>query len=232
MLLALDESLEGTYKVVGCLCVPLDLFPDTEKKFISNRIDEKVWAELKWQKISSSYLDKYKKFITSYFESSGCTFHSWAYKIPAQDLLSKYYDSDANKVIYKQAYMLIRSVMWKCINNGYTGPFYVLPDESGSLGKSEYTITQKLLNLDPRIRPHPSIEYCSPGNSTVCGALQISDICTGAVSSVVNKLAISPASQEIINTLTSINEGIPIDFQFPSLPSLHQYKIHHNLCPK
>lgn len=230
MLLVLDECLEGKKKVLGCLCLPSEIFPDLEKQVSKVRLVEKLWGELKWNKITDGYFTKYSKVISNYFSSSQVTFHSWSFEIPDPIAMRTYYENNPKTVIYKQAYLLIRSVIRKCNNAGYTGSFYILPDETGSLGNTEYRKTQKLLTDDTKIQPKAVIDYCMPGNSACCGALQVVDLCTGAVNCLLNNLKPSNVQKKLIEALEEINGDISIISELPTLPKLYEYKMHYFNC--
>ena len=126
--------------------------------------------------------------------------------------------------------MLIRSVIWKCRNSGYSGSFYILADESGCLGTEEYQTTKKLLLTDSKIRPKPVIDFCTTGNSNSCGAMQVSDLCTGAVMSKYDSSYSSQtACLEFSRHLVNINSGIELNFSPRNLPKINDLKLHHCL---
>ncbi len=229
MFLAIDESIAQQSVTLGCLCVPIEDLPKFEADHIQKRLEQKVWGEIKWERISKIYLEKYKTIISSYLLKKSVTFHSWTYNKPSPKEIHDFYGGDSNKVIYKHAYILIRSVIRKCRNSGYRGPFYIVSDSTGKLGQQEYKITKNLLTTDPRFSPPLKLDFCSQGNSQVCGALQICDICTGATRYLsVHDVKKDPeAANEIVKMLEKINNGIPINLLTPTFPNLFDFKIHH-----
>lgn len=231
MFLALDESIGSTHETLGCLCFPESIMPKLEAQFIQHRIEHKVWAEVKWQRLCAPYVEKYEAMVRDYLAPDDVTFHSWTYRIPTAIERRSFYDGiDASLVVYRHAYLLIRTIIWKCRNNGYTGPFYILADESGKLGRNEYKITQGLLKRDPKISPPPVIDFCMTGSSTACGAMQITDLITGAVMSHYDeKFSKQDSCTKFIKMLAEINGGIPLDLSSRTLPKLHDQKLHHCL---
>lgn len=230
MFLALDESFSNGFTTIGCLCLPIDKLREKEEKWIHNRISEKIWAELKWEKVCVNFLEKYKKFIVDYIEDDEITFHSWTYKTPSGNEVAKFYSGDSSKVFYCQAYLLLRSVIRKCLNGGYDNNFYIVVDETGKRGSQEYVKTKQMLIDDNNIRPRVIIEHCGQGNSSVCGALQISDICTGAVRyAYENRQTATSPSDEIKELLEKINKDIPLNYSPARLPKINEFKFHHCL---
>jgi hypothetical protein len=234
MFLALDESIGSQYTTVGCLCLPDDQLSHLEFDFINLRLRHKVWAEVKWEKISKAYCQKYKDILSAYLSHGDVTFHSWTYRTPSSEERTRHYNGiSAEKVIYRHAYMLIRSVIWKCRNAGYQGSYYILADETGSLGQEEYKTTQSLLKGDSNIKPSPNIDFCTTGNSMSCGAMQVSDICAGAVMSHYDeKYSGQAACKSIVDHLKSLNQGRELNFSPSKLPTLKSAKLHHYLCDR
>lgn len=229
--LALDESQEGNHITLSCICVPLELIPTLEKLYITSRIKNRVWGEVKWSKITDTYLEKYKELINVYLSNSEVTLHTWSYIQPPTDEIRNYYDGKPGTVIYKQAYLLIRSVIRKCVNSSFADKFYIVPDATGKLGKEQYQLTQQYLiqHKSQIVSPNGiTIDYCSPGDSQVCGAIQIADITAGAVRHCYNQSQQDPScANSLVEYLNELNEGIPINQHFPRLPKLTDFKIHH-----
>ncbi|HET9412475.1 MAG TPA: hypothetical protein VFO38_06610 [Candidatus Saccharimonadales bacterium] len=218
-------------ETIGCLCFPRAIMPELESVFIADRIKHRVWAEVKWSRLCTPYCDKYKSMVSNYLASSQVTYHSWTYSIPSAEERKQYYNgSDSSKIIYRHAYLLIRTVIWKCRNSGYRGPFYILADETGKLGREEYKITQELLKNDAKIDPPASIDFCNTGNSTSCGAMQVVDLLTGAVMSQYDeKFSKQDACIDFVEHLTALNNGVPLTFSSPGFPRLGAQKMQHCL---
>lgn len=231
MFLALDESYGSSKTTVGCLCLPVDDLPKYEALFIQKRLKEKVWGEIKWKYLSEEYLSKYKVLVSSYLSPASVTFHSWTYSRPSQKILRECYGGNGSRVVYHHAYMLIRNVIRKCLNENLREPFYIVPDSSGRMGEEEYRIIRDLLLQDSSIKPQPKLDFCSNGNSAVCGALQVCDVCTGATQFVYGEIVRQnrKVAKEFVRLLVQINKGIPINYSPKTLPRLSDYKIHHCL---
>lgn len=73
MFLALDESMGSSHVTLGCLCLPEAKLPELEAGFIKNRLEHKVWAEVKWSRLGKPYCDKYKTIVGDYLASPDST---------------------------------------------------------------------------------------------------------------------------------------------------------------
>lgn len=230
MFLALDECIGNDYVTLGCICISTEKLPQIEKSFIQKRIEHKCWGEVKWSKITDGYRVKYQELANCYLADEDVTFHSWTYKKPNAIERSIYYGlgTSQNDVIFRHAYLLIRSVIRKCKNSGYNGSFYVVADDSGS-GPNEYKKTNELLQADSAISGPTTLDFCSTGNSTVIGALQVVDLCTGAVTSYYDDGLKNNSNQKFVKHLVELNGSIPLNFSPSRLPKLKEYKMHHCL---
>lgn len=233
MFLALDESIGSTHVTIGCLCIPQSRMSSLEKAFIDKRLELKCWGEVKWSKITTSYLPKYLELLKTYLYDDEVTYHSWTYKIPSSRDRKQYYGENVSEdqVVFRQAYLLLRSVIRKCKNNGYNGSFYIVADDSGS-GLVEYRKTNELLSTDPNIRGETILDFCSTGNSAVLSALQAVDLCTGAVMSCYDSSFNTTNGRKLRQELEALNSGVPINFSPTRLPSLTDAKLHHCLNNK
>lgn len=229
MFLALDESLGTTYNTISCVCLHEETLVELEKNLVKFRLDNKLWGELKWQKISSRYTDKYIQFLEHYIGAAGVTFHTWTFKKPTRKELIDHYDSDKSKIVYVQAFLLIRSVIWKHRNSGYKGSYYILADSTEERGIYEYKTTNRLLRNDRRIFPKAEIDFCSTGASHICSALQIADLLAGATNHKYElcSTGFEAGQNKIIDYLEEKNNNVPLNLSAPKLPKLYEFKIHH-----
>lgn len=228
MFLALDECIGKEFVTIGCLCLPQEKLSGIEKGFVDTRLKQRCWGEIKWSKITETYLEKYQELTDIFLLQPEVTYHSWTYKKPNAVARARYYGigTSQDDVIFRQAYLLIRSVIRKCKNNGYRGSFYIVSDDSGS-GPKEYKKTNELLQGDSNISGSTEIEFCSTGNSAVIGGLQVVDLCTGAVTSSYEKELRNQPNQKFVEFLVKRNSKVPLNFSPPKLPKLHDHKLHH-----
>ena len=226
MFIALDECIGKKYTTLGCICLPKQELPALEKSFLERRLQEKCWGEIKWSKITDNYLGKYKHLADVYLKHESATFHSWTYeKVGVTDRLLHYGGASQDDIIFRQAYLLIRSVIWKCSNYGYREPYYIVADDSGK-GVREYKKINELLQKDSAVKRQAAIEFCSTGNSAAFGCLQIADLYTGAVASCYDELG-NPTSIALRDYFQSANKDVPLSFSPAKLPTLDAYKMHH-----
>ncbi len=164
MLITCDESMEYRIKVVGSISIPFDDFLKYESFVNEERLKNRVFGELKWQKIQDEgkYLDFYLALIKELFSYPLVIFHSNSYK--------------GNK--YKASYALIRSISWKLQNMRDLNEIGVLFDYEGRKGVEETELSREIFQTDIK---HKLI-FCTQIDSKIFNILQITDILTGCVS--------------------------------------------------
>lgn len=208
MFLFLDESSQYKKKLIGCLLVPKDLVPNIEKEFVELRIKHKLFGEIKWSQIDK-YYKRYIDFLDLFLGNKQITFHSICYRYKK----------------YNAAFSLIRTISWKLQNAGINKSLWILFDNDGRIGKQETEQIKKIAKSDIKFKH--SIDFCNQGASQVLGCLQLTDIITGAVCSVANKVSISKEKKAIIEHITEVNSNLPLDFSNIGLPMLQDRKIHY-----
>lgn len=209
MFLALDESEAYTKRVFGAIVLPKNKLSELEKDFAELRLKHKLFAEIKWTNIDQ-YYKKYFEFIDLLFKEKSITFHSISFRKKDKK--------------YKAAYILIRSISWKLINEGIKDSVFILFDEDGGMGKAETKETERLLNIDKEFKL--KIDFCNQGTSHILGALQLADIITGATASSINNAATSTEKAATIKYIEKKN-GIALGWSGATFPKLYDYKIHH-----
>ena len=232
MFLVIDESKGKSSTTVGCLCIPDENFIKAESSVVNARIREKCWGEIKWQRARSEYAAKYVRTLEDYFDCSAkTTFHSLTYKkldARIKGKLKRLYSDrgwSGEEILDRRIYHLIRSVIWKCNVAGYEPKYYIIGDRRGGEGNKIYRVIGDLLAKDSKVRIRP--EFCSTGTSAVLGALQMADLCTGAVASCYEPGYNQTDTAQIKEKLIEINGGVGIDYSSPRLPKLHDYRLHH-----
>lgn len=163
MLITCDESIEYKIKIVGSVSIPFDDFLKYESFVNAKRLENRVFGELKWQKIQEEgkYLDFYFTLIKELFSYPQVVFHSNGYK--------------GNK--YKASYALVRSISWKLQNMDYLNAIGVLFDYEGKRGVEETELSRDIFQNDIK---HKLI-FCTQIDSKIFNILQITDILTGCI---------------------------------------------------
>lgn len=212
MFLILDESEEHQKMVLGGLLISEKILPDFESDFVKLRIKHKLFGELKWSRIDQ-YYERYCDFINLFFNEKSITFHSICYRRGGTDK-------------YRAGYSLIRTITWKLQNAGIKEPLYVLFDNDGNLGDKEAREIRKIAQKDHRFKQE--LEFCSQGTSHLLGAMQISDLITGAVCSTINSISSSTNKKKVLDYIFEKNDRIALDQAKTSLalPKLSDFKIH------
>lgn len=202
MFVAVDESLEYPLKTISAVCLPLSHLISFEKKWLKIRINNKVWAEIKWEKITKQYVDKYKKFIDLFF-SSQCTFHCWAYRSPSASIVKKYFRGDSSLPFHTTAYNLLKNLSRK-IERHYGEEcsdhcLYVVADKGSRKGEIQWKKTNEFLSSDRNVPL--KVEFCDEGNSAICSLIQIADLLGGCASIEINdkESKINKYSKEFLN---------------------------------
>lgn len=212
MFLILDESEEYRKMVFGGILISEKQLPNFEAKFVNLRIKHKLFGEIKWSRIDQ-YHRRYCEFIDLFFEEENTTFHSICYR---RNGIEK----------YRAGYTLIKTITWKMQNAGINEPLYVLFDNDGNLGDVESREIRKIAKKDPRFKQE--LEFCSQGTSHILGAMQITDLLTGAVCSTINSGIISKNKKKVMEHIIIKNNGNSLDQTKDSLnlPKLNDFKVH------
>ena len=226
MFLALDESIKDTTKIIGCVCFPMGEFGNIEKQVAEYRATQKMWSELKWNKINERHSQSYIDFLKIYMSRNDVTFHTWAYKeLPLIERINVYRTNRRTDVFYKNTYTLIRSVIRKSLRENMN-QFYILADETGSLGQENFRNYIEMLAKD-RMTSRAKILHCSTAKSHITSPLQVADIITGAVAKGCYDKITDIGKQKVFDYLLEANDFIDLDITTKHLPSLYEVKIHH-----
>lgn len=227
MFLALDESLDNTTKVIGCICFPINMYGEFEREVAEFRATKKMWSEIKWKKVNERYADNYIRFARIFTDKPKVTFHTWAYKeMSMVDRIRIYHTSDKNEIFYKNTYTLIRSVMRKALKQGIT-QFYILADETGAPGRDNFKLFNEMLVNDTQLSS-ADVLYCATTKSTMSGALQIADLITGAVAQgCYAKNITDTGKRRLYEHFLEVNDHIGLDITTKRLPDLYDTRVHH-----
>ena len=212
MFLALDESEEHEKKVLGGLLLPEIDLPKLEHDFVALRVKHKLFGELKWTRIDQ-YHGRYCDFLDLFFDNKNITYHSICFRRGGEQK-------------YRAAYVLIRTITWKLQNAGINEPMYVLFDNDGNLGAREAKEIKKIAAGERAFKQ--KLEFCSQGVSHILGALQLSDIITGALCAAVNKAHMHQDKKAVHDYIVKRNNGVGLDWERSArLPKLNELKIHY-----
>lgn len=207
--------------------IPLDNLPDFEKEFVKLRIKHKLWGEIKWERISQNYLE-----FADLMRSNWISFHSLCYPTQTPQEIKDKFQGDSNKPQYVFAYTLVRYIGTMLIaSKAMPTRMYILPDESGPVGHQEWKNSAGYLKKDSKLSGI-EFDFCSQGTSHCVGALQISDLLTGAVAALKNNVTLNQVQENFISRVQSINNNQPLLFNYPYTTPLHNIKVNHFSLPK
>jgi hypothetical protein len=217
-LLFLDESTHWPKKVIGAVSILKDDFIKFEAEYIRLRLDEKVFGELKWEKVGNEgkYFNFYLYSIKKLFSFNSVRFHSYEYS--------------GDK--YRAAYALIRSISWKLQRIKHSGPLGILFDEYGDTGKREIEKSKECFKNDAAF--NHSLSFYTQTKSALFTILQMTDIITGAMAYRVNKdhhKLSNPIKNKFVKHLESLDKNEDLSLCSPQgLWPYNSKKIqHHNL---
>lgn len=231
MFLIIDKSKGQTSTTIGCLCLSRSDFIKAEEIVLSGRIRERCWGEIKWQYARDEYAAKYTRILADYFGCSDkITLHSLTYKKLDSSTKTKLKRLFPNKgwsperILDRQIYNLIRTVIWKCREAGHGSEYYIIGDRRGG-GSSVYRMIGEFLAKDKRVGVRP--QFCSTGTSAVLGSLQIVDLCAGAIASCYEASYHQTDTKQIKEKLIEINNAVELIYSSPERPKLYDYRLHH-----
>lgn len=228
MYLILDESLRETDKVIGCVCIPDDIFEELEAKALAYRIKNNLWGEVKWKAINSAYAAKIIGFLDIYLQHPMVTFHTWAYKeFPASKRIDIYGRTDVNEIFYSQCYALLRSTMDSCFAETKKFDFRILADSTGKAGEINYQKMREMFAKDRRTN-HFRLNSCIPVDSKALNAVQAIDLVTGAIAKgYYSNDEMAPAKMAVLQHIIAANSGIALNITSIIKAGRSEVKVHH-----
>lgn len=195
-----DESTEFTRKVVGAISIPLDVFIELEDWFVKYRLNNRLFAEIKWDKVrcEGKYFRCYLELINKVLSQPEIKFHCNSY----------------GGEQYKASYALVRSISWKLSNYGYTDPVGILFDEKE--GK-EVDLTREYFSKDHKF--HHEVLFCTESNSTIFNTMQITDLLCGCLAYKINcssgEIDVqSLAKHKFIKEVEKMDSGLEMELTF------------------
>lgn len=213
MFLSIDESESKSKNIIGATVCSKNNLIELEKQCVNVRLKDKLFGEVKWEKISSQYYDKYINFIDTFLNIKDITFHSVSYNSGADDIYK-------NKTIYT----LIRTICWKINIAKIKDPLCILLDEDCIRGDMAIKMIQEYLKKDRRM--YNPIEFLNQGKSHILNISQVTDLLSGAISAKINNTSQKRETINFINYL-NLKNGVDIDYYDSVMPQLHDRKIHY-----
>lgn len=210
-----DESIRYNRKVVGAISISLDDFYKLEEAVTRYRFENKIFAEIKWEKVKNDgkYINCYLKIIKMAFSVPSLRFHS-----------NSFTGSQ-----FKASYALVRSISWKLKRLNYFDDIGILFDKCE---EKETVITRERLNRDQDF--YNNIIFCTDTDSKIFNTMQIADLLTGCMAyklNVVNGLIddeqINEHKLKFIKQVELMDDGLEIDTALTNLWGYDQKKIQH-----
>lgn len=213
-----DESgIDSRYLIIGALIIPRNnhLLLIDELKKLKQSLNLRWEGEIKWGKVSKSYLDKYKKLMKWFFDnlrSNHLRFRAHVIDTHKQ-VYKEYGGGDKEESFYKVFFhLLIQSIKRLAIDEEGSNVLILLDDK-----KNRYpfrlSVLKKTLNaaLKRDLKLPEIVANVEPRHSSGTraeGLIQIVDVLIGSIGFVRNgaykELHASPAKNELIKYIEEL----------------------------
>lgn len=228
MYIILDESLDETDKVIGCVCIPDDVFEELEAVALSFRVRNNLWGELKWNGINSQYASKFIEFLDIYLTHPQVTFHTWAYReFDTTKRMQVYQKTDKTAIFYSQCYALIRSAMQSCFADDRKFDFRILADSTGRTGEINYKEMREMFANDRRTSMFRLNSFVTADSKSL-NAFQAVDMVIGATAKgYYSTREMIPPKTALLQHIIAANSGIALDITSRLKAGRSEIKVHH-----
>ncbi len=174
------------YWVLGSVWIPKEQLSQYERAIVNFRLQNKLWGELKWEKITPQKLKEYKEFLTISLR-----------KFPTEiKILLRDKKIEPPEGRFENEGELISTFFYTLIGNHMprvlqriptTRSFHILLDKEGWAREQSLNL-KDFLEFPLVLRGFKqSIDHLSQCDSKISSLLQFCDIITGAVSAVWNQ---------------------------------------------
>jgi len=211
------------YWVIGSTWIKKEQLPKYEEAVISFRLKNKLWGEIKWEKITPQKLKEYKEFV----DISLKQFSSGVKIIIRNKKLYPSTNCFANdgEMLSSFCYLLISRHLKREINKTKgISSFDILIDEEGWMRNQSINLKSFLEMSLVKGKIKQSINHLSQCDSKICSFPQFCDLIIGAVSAKLNQPTenISKDRQEMI---TYIENVLKCSLSAPTLPSAEKFNL-------
>ena len=196
----------------------MDVFLELERWFVEFRIKNKIFAEIKWEKVKDDgmYFRCYLEMIEKLLNSHGTKFHANGYKGEQ----------------YQASYALVRSISWKLSHFKYKDKIGILFDEKDS---REVDKTKELLGGDRNFEHN--LIFCTESDSRTFTTMQVVDLLCGAMAYKINcalpKVNCDSNKDKFVTLIEKIDEGLEMNLSFGTLweyynsKKIQYYELRH-----
>ncbi len=191
---ALANKGAHSFTVIGSIWLPADKRDDLKTGLSAIKESHGIKGELKWNKISPSYLALYKEVLNFFFESPYIRFRAILIEAAKADALT-FHNGDVELSFYKFYYQLLHH--WLFDNNEYS----IFVDLKVNRNKGRLKELKRLLEEANRTSTVIQVQALPSEQSL---GIQLADVLTGLVSAKFNQKITSEAKNSLINMVEDV----------------------------
>ena len=179
--------------VIGGIWCPRDLESSVRARLAEVRKSHNLYKEVKWRKVSGTYLAKYQDFTGVFFEHPALLFNCIVVDRNIIDY-GRYHNND-KKVAFNKFYFQLLSR--KTLPNHF---YWVFPDHQANRESDPLPSLRTIIN-NYHLREHgcSPIRQIEPRSSENDDLIQLADVFTGAVQGAWNQTVTRPAKIQLCN---------------------------------
>src|SRR5882724_618216 len=186
---ALSNKEAHLYTAIGSIWLPSAYRDELKEKLATIKQKYGIRGELKWNKISPTYIDLYREVINYFFEADYLRYRVILIESEKVDGLT-FHNGDVELGFYKFYYQLLHH--WLFDNNKYN----IFVDLKVNRNKGRLKELKKLLDEANRTSDVLQVQGLPSEQSL---GIQLADVLTGLVSAKFNQVISSPAKRELLN---------------------------------
>ncbi|MBU1102757.1 DUF3800 domain-containing protein [Patescibacteria group bacterium] len=205
------------YLTLGTVWISKEQLPKYEEAVCLFRLKNKLWGEIKWEKITPQKLKEYKLFLNISLAD-----FSPEIKIILRDKkirVPKGYFKNKGEMISTFYYMLISNHIGRKTQKT---SFDILLDKENWINEQSLNLKGFLQFSFIKGNCGHLLNHLSQCDSKICSAIQLCDLVIGAVSAKLNQNRISNDKKEIIEHIEKI---LNHPFDKPTLPSAKKFNL-------
>jgi hypothetical protein len=189
-----DESSisDQRYMVIGGIWCPKELISAIRADFAKVRLLNNLNRELKWKKVSSTFLDKYKAFASVFFDNKCLQFNGLIVDSQLVNY-STYYHNNQEEAYYSFLYQLLSR------NTSSEGAYTVFVDKRSTRKKHPLaTVIRKVNGWHYQKHQKSPLRRIAYVDSEKEDFIQLADLLVGVVQSVFNRSTVNAAKLEFV----------------------------------
>jgi len=212
---ALSNKEAHLYTAIGSIWLPSAYRDELKEKLATIKQKYGIRGELKWNKISPTYIDLYREVINYFFEADYLRYRVILIESEKVDGLT-FHNGDVELGFYKFYYQLLHH--WLFDNNKYN----IFVDLKVNRNKGRLKELKKLLDEANRTSDVLQVQGLPSEQSL---GIQLADVLTGLVSAKFNQKITSQAKRTLINLVEETYLHKPIEPTSKWVEKFNVFKI-------